>query len=82
MDRIMIGAIELATRAQEERIAVVRYVAKYLKKAFSTKTEPGTADWFLVTPHADFISFSRFDFIGDGDRSNEVGILLDGDIVD
>ena len=30
VDRIMIDAIELATRAQEERIAVARYVAKYL----------------------------------------------------
>ena len=82
MDRIMIGAIELATRAQEERIAVARYVAKYLEKTFSTETEPEMADWFLVTPHIDFIGCSLFDFIGSGDRSNEVGILLDDGIVD
>ena len=82
VDRIMIGAIELATRAQEERIAVARYVTKYLEKALSTETEPGTEDWFLVTPHIDFIGCSLFDFIGSGDRSNEVGILLDVGIVD
>ena len=78
----MLDAIELATRAQEERIPFARYVTKYLEKAFSTETEPGTADWFLVTPHIDFIGCSLFDFIGIGDRSNEVGILLDGDVVD
>ena len=77
----MINAIELATRAQEDRIAVARYVTKYLEKAFSTETEPGTAIWFLVTPHIDFIGFSLLDFIGSGDRSNEVGILLGGGIV-
>ena len=82
MDRIMIDAIELATRAQEDRIAVARYVTKYLEKAFSTETEPGTAIWFLVTPHIDFIGCSLFDVIGSGDRSNEVGYLLDGDFVD
>ena len=82
MDRIMIDAMELARRAQEERIAVARYVAKYLEKAFCTETEPGTADWSLVTPNIDFIGFSLFDFIGGGDRPNEVGILLDGDILD
>ena len=82
MGRIMIDAMELATRAQEERIAVARYVAKYLEKDFPTETEPATADWFLVTPHIDFIGCSLFDFIGSGDRSNEVGILLDDGIVD
>ena len=84
VDRIMIDAIELVTRAQEERIAAARYVTKchLKKKAFSTETEPGTADWFLVTPHIDFIGCSLFDFIGSGDRSNEVGILLDDGIVD
>ena len=40
VDRIMIDATELATRAQEGRIAVSRYVAKYLEKAFCTETEP------------------------------------------
>ena len=74
----MIDAIELATRAQEERIAVARYVAKYLEKAFCTETEPGTADWFLVSDFIDFIGFSIFDFTGGGDRSNEVRVLLDG----
>ena len=78
----MINAIELATRAQEDRIAVARYVTKYLEKAFSTETEPGTAIWFLVTPHIDFIGCSLFKFIGSGDRPNEVGILLDGGISD
>ena len=43
VDGIMIDAIELATCAQEERIADARYVAKYLEEAFSTETEPATA---------------------------------------
>ena len=73
-----------ATRAQEEeRNAIARYVPKYLEKAFPTETgPPGTADWFLFTPHIDFIGCFLFDFIGSGDRSNEVGILLGGGIVD
>ena len=78
----MIDAIELATRAQEERVAVARYVPKYLEKDNPTKMEPGTADWFLVTPHINFIGCSLLDFIGIGDRSNEVGILLDCGIID
>ena len=47
----MIDAIELATRAQEERVAVARYVTKYLEKAVSMETEPGTADWFTSSHH-------------------------------
>jgi len=31
VDRIMIDAMELATRAQEERIAVAWYVTKHLE---------------------------------------------------
>ena len=82
MGRIMTAAIELATRAQKERAAVAPYVTKYLEKAFPMESEPGTTDWFLVTPYIGFIGFSLFDFIGSGDRPNEVGILLDGDMVD